>query len=391
MTGDSAVMTDTLSVLGFLSSSGKIDSEVKERAEAYLRQADAGWETPASINSQSRLYLDDLSVNYLDHVGLLETLTHSVAAVFVHADLDNQTRALLLYDKHAEELLSAIERIRTIISNHVEAGRVHFSARHAQDRTEDTDDEKDEILESAPTLDLLSDLSGIDVVVADDRCLNKSPTCAAATSSLGILAALKRSGELDEQSYRRARHRLRAAGYYAVSLEVAELLYHLGVAPVVDGKVRETPELKAVRESFSLAQINNTFIAAEEPWLNRCRYVVFRAIRDVWSNTPKLREAEAQAEWLLSILPDPLEWCLNPENATVWAAARQQSAVQVGMALVFVNGSRERSSHYFAWLQHAVIDPLQEKHPELWEMALGFFERYAVQLLEVEDEDGQEP
>jgi hypothetical protein len=335
-------------------------------------------------------------VNYLYHVGLLEILTHSVEAVFVHADLDNQARGLLAYDKQAGELLNGIERIRAIISSYVEAGRIQFSARHAGDLTQDADD-KDEILEVAPTLDLLSDLSGIDVVIADDRCLNKSPTwtdragrSAAATSSLGILAALKRSGGVDEQSYRRARHRLRAAGYYAVPLENAELLHYLSVAPIEDGKVSETPELKAVRESLSLAQINGAYIAGEEPWLNRCRYIVYKTIRDVWVKTSEFDKAEAQAEWLLSILPDPLEWCLDPDNPPAWAAARQQAAVLVGMAMVFVSDSRERRDCYFAWLQRALIKPMQAKHPELWETALDFFKRYAVQLFEVENENRQE-
>jgi Glutathione-dependent formaldehyde-activating enzyme len=56
----------------------------KEGAETYLKQVDPGWDAPQTISPESKLYLDDLTVNYLDHVGLLAILTNSVAAVFVH-------------------------------------------------------------------------------------------------------------------------------------------------------------------------------------------------------------------------------------------------------------------------------------------------------------------
>ena len=69
MTRFASVLTDTRSVLSFLAGSGKIDSEIKKTAEAYLHQVDKGWESAVAIKSQSALYLDDLAVRtYLDHV-----------------------------------------------------------------------------------------------------------------------------------------------------------------------------------------------------------------------------------------------------------------------------------------------------------------------------------
>ena len=111
MSPHAAVLTDTLAVASYLSGAGKLDSERKERAETYLNQVDPGWDAAQPISPESRLYLDDLTINYLDHVGLLEILTNSVAAVFVHKDLDSETRNLLHYGKHTEDLLAAIERI----------------------------------------------------------------------------------------------------------------------------------------------------------------------------------------------------------------------------------------------------------------------------------------
>lgn len=386
------VLTDTLAVISFLSSHGKLDSEVQERAERYLNQAAAGWEKAQAIGPQSKLYLDALSITYLDHVGVLEILARSVPSVFIHADLESDTRNLLRHGRHTEELLAAIERIRTVIAVQVEAGRVQFSARRAADKTED--EERGDTLASSPTLDLMSDLSGIDAVVADDRCLNKLPNWtdgasrnALATSSLSILTALKADGQLDEQAYWRARHRLRAAGYYAVPLDAAELLHHLAHASIADGKIRETPELKAARESLSLPRINDTFVPADQPWLNRARYAVYKAIHEGWLSSPDLDRARARADWLWSIIPNPLEWCLSPEVEADWAAARQQTAVQISLMMVLIDASGERKRRYFAWLEEAVVQPLQEMHPEIWRAAFEFLKSYITQLIEARDQD----
>jgi hypothetical protein len=201
------------------------------------------------------------------------------------------------------------------------------------------------------------------------------------------LAALRTGGQLDDQSYWRARHRLRAAAYYAVSVELDELINHLANASVVNGAVRETPELRAIRESISLPRINDVFVPWEEPWLNRLRYAPYRAIHETWVHSTDLDRARAEADWLWSILPNPLEWCLSPEIETVWAAARQQLAIQVGLMLTLIGASDERRDRYFAWLQDAVIRPLEEGHPDIWKAALEFLKSYVIRLAESWDED----
>jgi hypothetical protein len=123
------VLTDTLAVVSFLSFHGKLDSEAQERAQRYLKEVDAGWETAHAISPQSTIYLDALSISYLDHVGVLEILTRSVRSVFIHAESESYMRNLLRHGRHSEELLDAIERIRTIIAMQVEAGRVQFSTK----------------------------------------------------------------------------------------------------------------------------------------------------------------------------------------------------------------------------------------------------------------------
>ncbi len=242
---------------------------------------------------------------------------------------------------------------------------------------------------SPPTLDLMSGLSGVDAVIVDDRCLNKLPNWtdasgnrAAACTTLDVLAALKAGGQINSADYRRARHRLRVAGYYAVSVEDEELRHLLATAPFAEGRLRETPELRAVRESLALPVINRAYLASEEHWLAGTRLAIFHAVRGAWAETSDVGRAEAEANWLLAIMPDPREWCVHPENDTAWAAAKQQMAFQLGLLLVFAAGTAERRRRYFAWLDDKLATPLQKDHPEIWEAALEFLRSYILKLAE---------
>jgi hypothetical protein len=116
---------------------------------------------------------------------------------------------------------------------------------------------------------------------------------------------LRTGGQLGNRAYWRARHRLRTAAYYAVPVEVDELMEHLANASIVNGEVRETPELRAIRESISLPRINDVFVPWEEPWLNRVRYAVYKAIHETWLRSTDLDRARAEADWLWTILPNP--------------------------------------------------------------------------------------
>lgn len=397
LTEYAAVLTDTSTVLAFLSESGRIDTETRERAEAYLKQQDEGWGDPQPISAASNLYIDDLTVGTFDHVGLLDPLTRAVASVSVHADLAKETQNLLRHEEHAAELLAAVERIRAALHAHLENGRIVFSARRPYAETDD--EEKDEFLQSV-TLDLLNDLSGVDLVCVDDRFLNRLAhwtdgrgQTAVATSTLSVLAALHAGQHIDAPAYWRARHKLRAASFYAVPLEATELALYLAAAPVAGDVLRETPELRAIRENLRLPQINAVFVGEEVPWLNGVRYAICTSIREVWSAATGFDHAAAKANWLLSILPNPLEWCAEPENEGVWGAARQQLAAQVGLLLMFVGASIECRQRYFSWLQEAVIEPLQDKHPEIWDATKDLFKAYTARLTEVEDEEeqGSEP
>jgi hypothetical protein len=380
----SSTLTDSLAVLSFLSRFGKIERATADAAKAYLHQVDKSWPNAPAVDANSKLYLDDLSVTYLDYVGILEPLTRNVAAVFVPHEVGEHVKGMLSYADFTNDVLAAIERMRAIISAALDGGHVHYSARRLSDK-------QDEDENVHPTLDLLFDLSQIDLAVSDDRCLNKEPFWADAASkrvpagsTLDVLLGLKQAGRLDAPGFWGARHKLRMAGFYAVPLDVDELKHHLERATIAGGALLETPELRAIRESMVLPKLADAFMPGEDHWLATLRHTIIRTIRDLWVNEPDVAVAEAKADWLISVLPDPMAWCVDPENEASWTTARQQAAYQTGLLMIFVCSEKSRRERYFEWLEQRVLAPLQTNQPELWDSALEFVKSYIPRLMEIE-------
>jgi hypothetical protein len=396
MSAYTALLVDTVSVLAFLSNEGKVDTPTKQSAERYLRQVDCGWSRASPIlHAQSSLYLDDLAVTYLDHVGVLDVLTRSVAEVFIHGDLEERAKQTQHHSEHADALLAAIEQIRASLSAAIEGGRVSFSARRLSDELENGEDKEDDPLDVAPTLDLITNLAGVDAAIADDRCLNKLPNwtdadgrTARSLSTLDVLASLHAAGEIDNGAYWLARHRLRRGGFYAMPLAEDELIHHLANAPIHEGAVRETPELKAVRESIALPLINDCFLPPEVLWLAGVRHAIYKTIRQTWLAVADADIAAARADWLMSVQPNPLEWCADPDNDAAWSATRQQAAMQVAILMVFPEVKKARGRKYCDWLESKVIEPFRKKHPDLWEATLAFLKSYLVALWKIDDGQG---
>jgi hypothetical protein len=280
--------------------------------------------------------------------------------------------------------------MRLALSKRIEAGKIQVSARRTFDDGSVSESEERD-LEIVPPLDLMCDLSHISAIVTDDRCLNKLPTwtdsfgtSAVAASTLNLMETLRGRQLIDNATFWRARHRLRAAGYIAVPLEPDELKHYLDAAPVVDKAVRETPELRAIRESLSIGRINEAFLAAEEPWLAGIRLCIYKVLREIWVDSSDIELAEARGDWLLLIFPDPLAWCLHPENDSMWAAARQQLAVQTGLLMLFIDGTPQRRQRYAAWLDERVAKRIRQVHPEIWDSTVEFLKSYIQKLTRIE-------
>jgi len=383
LTEVTSVLTDTHAVLAFLVGAGKVNNSVRASAEIYLRHVDKGWSLGQPITASSTLYLDDLTVTYLDHVGLLEPLTRSVAAVFVPSEIDERSKAVLRYALLSGEISEAIERIRATLNGAIESGKISLSS-HRQTVVK-RGKKREDI--SAPALEIMSDLSAIDVIVVDDRYLNKDGhwtdgTYRVATAStVSVLKALNERGRLAATALWRSMHKLREGGYCLVPIEANELLSYLVSAPTKDGAVVETPELLAIRENLSLIKRANAFVDSESAWLLMTRFAIIQAARGIWASQGDEKEAQVRSDWLLYLLSDPIAWCRNSADEGQWALACSQNATQIALLLYSFEGGIKRGRQYANWINSRLIEHLRATQPWLLEQALVAFKDYLVKAL----------
>jgi hypothetical protein len=216
--------------------------------------------------------------------------------------------------------------------------------------------EASDSLRPMPTLDILSNLMGIDAVACDDRFFNKEPVwsdsrrAVPTVTSVDLLNGLLVSQKLTGNEYRSAVHKLRVGGYYAVPVTETELLEQIDRAEQAEEDIVETPELRAIRENISIARRAGAFIDNEQQWLSSVRLAFVNAIRELWHRSVPVDEILPKANWLLAFLPDPLNWCLRPDDKNAWALAIQQAAGQYTLLLSFFTTNDRRRQEYADWL-----------------------------------------
>lgn len=383
------VLTDTHQVLKLLSN--KIDAETASNAELYLKQVDNGWEKTAAIDASSILYLDQLSVTYLHHVGLLEKLTNNVAAVWVSADVAERCEEVIRGSELSAELLDAVEKIRATLNSMIEKGsRIGFSNRRLVEGRvdEEGDGEENDPAISFPSIDIMSDLREVDVIFCDDRMLNKDAFWTdgsrrvATASTLDLLNALNARGKTSENQKYRALHRLREGGFFAVPVDQTEVLRELNRASVENGNLLETPELFAIRESIAIGLRSQMYLPTEIPWIDRLRLTIFHCLRSIWSEAEYSEDIPARADWLLAIMPDPTAWCLDVVDEAQWALALQKLSGQLGILFAAPVSTLERQQKYGEWVEDRLAKPIRTHQHWLWSRAVRAFIAFFTQIVQ---------
>jgi hypothetical protein len=388
----SDVLTDTQAALDLIRA--KVTAPIAANAATYLGQVDKGWTTKPKITSKSVVYLDQLTVTYLHHVGILETFADAVAGAYVSQDVENHCDAVLRSAELSEDLLAAVDRIRSTLNAVIEqGGNVIFSSRRLSRRNENEEDEQDEDFGGGfPSLDIMSNVSEMDVVICDDRFLNKEEfwtdgahrvPCA---STPDLILALNSRAVISEQQKRELFHRLREGGYHAVPIDLSELLAEVGRASVDEQRLVETPELAAIRLSLTLAIRVRMRSNVENNWIDHSRMVIHQAIRQVWSDRAALTSLIPRADWLLAILPSPIRLVNEPTVDAQWALAIQKTVTQMGVMLALPVVSKERQVEYGNWIEARLAQPTRVHAPWLLSQAMKILAFYVQRLIEADSE-----
>jgi hypothetical protein len=296
-------------------------------------------------------------------------------------------------ERHAAELDTLIDGIRVSLRRGLMSGKVRFSAR----RPTDAGDRRGRGGQM-PTLDLLSDLEGVDVVSVDDRFFNRAPSwddsrghLASVANTLDVLAALNAADGVRAVDIREELHRLRAAGFFAVPVTSPEIVHRLVAATDETGRVLPTPELQSIRDSIDLPLIRNVHLAADAPWYSRVRLELLRAISTIWAQDADVATKRAQANWALGAMPNPLLWRLTADDDTSFALARQLAVSQAAMLIASSVSKGRATADYKTWLEEEFIPYFTQSDPELWDRIIEDLKSFVARVIDDEEESSAEP
>ncbi len=304
VSGHTKCLSDMRTLLAVLVDHGAVDQTKEETAKRYFDLQDKGWPSPARPDPAHPLFIDGLALVYLQYTRLLEPVLTVFKDVRVEADVEDEALVVIDHNRHATEVMTKIDELRFAVRAANSAGKIAFGPR----RTEREDDE----LELFPsTLHLLSDLTGADAVVCDDRALNKEAFAqdalgkrVRALTTLDLIEELAARSLLSEAERRSLRHQLRAGGAVLMPAEASEI-----ANAALRSGAKKSSEFRAIEDSVNLARVAEvpTF-PREVPWFGAYNMAARAAIFEVWKTEPDHKRAAETSDLILDLLPNPENW-----------------------------------------------------------------------------------
>jgi hypothetical protein len=365
LSAHSGYLCSCQAVIEKLRAKGVLTAEEEQRSLAYLKLHERRWTSEPKIEDGAEIYLDNLATTYLQTVGVLSKLRAAGLVAYVTEDEDKDANRLITYENLSKQQLDLIELIRKTLSDGLAAGRIKAV------KSPPIGDEK--LLGLHPTFSVLGIEDAVEAMIIDDRYVNQHAFMDSTNrrtpilTTLDLLNDLARKGVLSAQSAHAHRTYLRQAGFQFVPLPEEELLHYLNDAPLNDGELVETAELRAVRESLLMARMRKLLqIPAETSWLHGTMLAVIRAIRSLWKEDADLDEAEVRAEWLLGLL-DVRGWTPSaiPGNERNFALFAHAAHIQSLMA-PRANTPDTVEEAYYEWIDRRLLQGLRDSEPEMF-------------------------
>ena len=391
LSAHAAVLSSCLAVVKKLRQKGQLTADEEKRAQAYLQLHEKPWPNQSDIADGATLYLDDLAIPYLVHLGLLGKLKAAgLTAVASPREL-SEADALISYERISEEVKDVIERIRASLNSRIESGHVRVSGRRNFDELET------KFIPEHPSVGILALAPQCDVSIIDDRFLNQHANIesggaqAPVFSTLDLLDALVAAGVLSDDDRLEHRTRLRRAGYFFVPVSVEELERCLRESSVAKGEVVETAELKAIRESVLRVRMSDWLRLPEEaPWLDGTLKAFVRVLKNLWGGEADIEEITARSNWLVEQI-DVRGWAhsLVPENAD--NVVRIGRAAHILLLLMPPTGVQQSVvDAYWNWVEERILVPIQEQFPEVYEWLVDWHRSHVAEMAETQLSEGDD-
>ncbi|WP_205510241.1 HTH domain-containing protein [Paenibacillus elgii] len=389
LTGHAAVMSSCLSIVSKLRQKGQITMEEEKRALAYLQLHEKPWPYQPEISDGAALYLEDLATAYFQHLGLLEKLKVAGFKTIVSPRVISEVNELISYESISDKIAEVVELIRFTVSSRIESRKIKVG------RQSNFNDQKEHSIYNHPTVEVISLAAYCDAIITDDRYINQHENInnedgyAQIFSTLDILDLFVSKGYITSETRLEYRTQLRRAGYIFVPITEDELLTHLTISSVKNGKVIETAELKAIRESILRVRMSNLLqLPKEAPWLNMLFQVLDRVMKKVWNTRTDLIDVMAYSDWILEQI-DVRGWVhsLGSENGDSILNSGRGVFILTLLTLPSDIQSDVKEA-YWKWIEGRVLAPVKEQYPKIYDSIVEWQESQISEMADTELIDG---
>lgn len=382
LSAHAAALSSCLAVVVKLRQKGQITANEEKRACAYLKLYEKPWPNQPEISDGATLYLDDLAITYLLHLGLLGKLKAAGLRAVASPREISEADTLIAYEHISNEVKDVIESIRASLNSRIESEKVRVGSRQKIDEDEDKS-----ILEH-PIAGVIALAPYCDAVIVDDRFINQHENIDSGgaqmpvLSTLGLLDALVSGAVISDDDRLEYRTRLRRAGYFFVPVNEKEFERCLRASDVVDGNVLETAELKSIRESMLRVRMSDWLQLPEEAlWLDSTIEVFIRVLKSLWVEGTDHSVITARSDWILNQI-DIRGWAhsLGPENGdNIVRLGRGAHILRLALP---INASKEVNNAYLKWVEDRILTPTRENFPDLYSWIVEQYRKLVAEIAE---------
>jgi len=376
---------------------GLIDSEEFERANLYLAAQDRGGRSDEDQSLiDCPLYIDELSITYLQHVNLLNVICNSGLDISVHPSTRAYNAAIIEEGRGGIRLAKDINNIRFILHKALMDGKATFLPRP---RWGDRDEQFKVLYQIAPTvINLIEDTGDCSAVCIDDRFFNKHINVADKKNRsiptvcvTDILHHLKIQSIITEHQMNTGFHKLRQAGFAFVPLLFEEMSMRLSSTSWNDdGSLIESAEMRMMRQSLMrIRSLEMISLPEEALFLQQIQLCSALTIRKIWSDESVPEEkARELSNWIWqNIAPSPLDWVKDLRKRENKRAALEAFAQHHSMLLKPMNLKDERYKIYLNWLEDDIFKVLLSGNSDLIDALAALVKKDIELMIEVISND----
>ena len=360
-----------LSVVNKLKQKGRLTESEERCACEYLCMREKQWPSQPEISDRAILYLDELSISYLQHTGLLAKLHSAGLEAYIPAREFDEVNALINYDQLSSKVSIILENIRIFLSSGIQTGKIKVGRISYLNKVED------QVLKQHPTMTIFEITKEVDAIVVDDRFINQHPSIADDTKNTPIITTfdlihtLHAKDTITLEKVYDFRTNLRRAGYIFIPITYEELQHYLSISPIENGHINEIAELKVIREYILRIQMSKYLnLPQEAPWLESLLQTLLFTLKAQWRLEIDEITASIRSEWLLKLL-DIRCWAQfykgeNERNIMEYI----YSAQILALILTSTDLTDEIKGKYGEWIEKHILEKIKYEDSELYSLIM---------------------